>query len=112
MKLLFNSLLITVVLFLSIGTFANDNLPKATSVLHSEIVELIGKRVPMESKENLLVRVSFILNNQNELVILDVISKDDDLKSYIKNKLNYKKLSTKIEGKKQEIYTLPIKVNQ
>ncbi|SEB41682.1 hypothetical protein SAMN04489761_0582 [Tenacibaculum sp. MAR_2009_124] len=112
MKSIFNSLLIAVALFVSVGAYANDKTPKKTNALRSEIVELIGKKVPMNAKENFIVRVSFVVNNQNELVVVDVISKNKEVNSYIKNKINYKKVSSASEVKNQEIYILPIKIKK
>ncbi len=113
MKSIFNSLLVAVALFVSVGTYANDKTPKKVgNALRTEIVELIGKKVPMDAKENLIIRVSFVVNNQNELVVVDVISKNKEVNSYIKDKINYKKVSTASEVKNQEIYILPIKVKK
>ena len=110
MKPIFNSLLAIATFVVSVATFAKEKTTKSPSSLRSEIVELIGKKVPMETKESLTVRVYFVINNQNELVVVDVISKNKSVNSYIKEKINYKKISTTAKDRKQEIYILPIKV--
>lgn len=111
MKSKFSSLVVGVSLLMSVAAFANDKTPKATSSLRSQVVDLIGNKIPLNTEENLMVRVSFILNNQNEIVVVDVISKDEKVNAFIKDKLNNKKVSaTKV--KQHDIFILPIKVKK
>ena len=110
MKPIFNSLLVIATFLVTVASFAKEKTSKYPISLRSEIVELIGKKVPMEAKESLTVRVYFVINNQNELVVVDVISKNKSVNSYIKEKINYKKITNTSRERKQEIYVLPIKV--
>ncbi|CAM1368910.1 conserved exported hypothetical protein [Tenacibaculum litopenaei] len=114
MKSLVNTLILSACMFVSVATFANNDTPskKVTSALRTQIVNLIGSTIKLDTKENLNVRVSFLVNNKNEIVIVDVISKDERLNKIIKNRLNNKKVAKTSNVKKQDIYMLPIKVNK
>lgn len=111
MKPKFSSLLVGISLFMSVASFANDKSPKITSALRTQVVDLIGDKIPFNTEDNLLVRVSFVVNNQNELVVVDVISKDEKVNAFIKEKINYRKIKAS-KAKSQEIYLLPIKVKK
>ncbi len=79
--------------------------------LRTEIVSLLGKNIPMNIDKSYLAEVQFIVNNNNEVVVISVDSKTPEFISYVKNKLNYKKVNLK-NIKKGEIYRMPIKVNK
>ena len=99
----------------SVAASDNDNdkdkKSKVNTTLRSEIVSLLGDRIPVEIKKESSAKVSFIVNRNNELVVISVDSKIYELKSFLKNKLNYKKLNVK-GVKKGEIYRMPIKIKQ
>ena len=113
MKTLVKTLIIfSISLFLSLSTFATpkNDFGKDNS-LTNQIIALIGDKVPFNTYETLKVDVSFTVNNKNEIIVVDVTSKNEELSLFIKEKLNNKKInSSKI--KQKEIYTLPIKVNK
>lgn len=60
-------------------------------------------------EETMSVTVKFTVNRNNEIVVLSVATKNNNyiLESFIKSRLNYKKLSRKV---KTEVYTLPVKI--
>ncbi len=103
-------------LVLALGLFtinisaANMNPIKPTDELRIEIVELIGSNYmnEMESDE-LGAEVLFTVNNNKEIIILSVDSDDDLLESYLKRKLNYKKVNHR-PSKNGEIYLLPVRM--
>jgi len=81
-----------------------------TKKLRTEIVSILGSKIPMELKETSTAEISFMVNNKNEIVILSVNSKINELDTYIKSKLNYKKV--KVKGTlKGEVYKMPLKIN-
>ena len=82
----------------------------ATTELRLEIVKILGDQVPVEIKKNSEAKVSFMLNNKNELVVISVDSEVDAFNSFVKNKLNYKKVKTKGLSK-GEVYKMPVKLN-
>ncbi|QOD61298.1 hypothetical protein H9I45_02290 [Polaribacter haliotis] len=92
---------------------ANDIDPKTnkeTKALRTEIVAFIGNKISIEVEKITTAEVSFVINNKNEVVVLSVSSKNSELNSFLKKKLNYKKVVAK-GIKKGEIYIMPLKVN-
>ncbi|WP_298777794.1 hypothetical protein [uncultured Polaribacter sp.] len=83
---------------------------KITKELRSEIISLIGKNIPLVLKSTSSAEISFMVNNKNELIVFSVDSKEKEFNSYIKTKLNYKKVNVK-GTKKGEIYRMPVKIN-
>ena len=103
-------------LFLALALFtinisaANLNPIKPTDELRIEIVELIGTNYMNEMQaDELGAEVLFTVNNNREIIILSVDSDDDLLESYLKRKLNYKKVNHR-PSKNGEIYLLPVKM--
>lgn len=103
-------------LVLALGLFtinisaANLNPVKPTDELRVEMVELIGSNYMNEMEANELgAEVLFTVNNNKEIIILSVDSDNRLLESYLKNKLNYKKVNHR-PSKNGEIYLLPVKM--
>ena len=88
----------------------NPNPVKPSEQLRFEMVELIGSGY-MEDMETdqYKAEVLFTVNNNSELIILSVDSEDYGLESYLKRRLNYKKVNHK-PSKNGEIYLLPVKM--
>jgi hypothetical protein len=84
---------------------------KVTSELRSEIINILGNKILLELNTSSTAEVSFMINNKNELVIISVDSNLNEFNSFVKNKLNYKKITTK-GIQKGEIYKMPIKINK
>lgn len=105
---------IIVILAISIATTfsvsANEvNPSKITKHLRNQIVSLLGEKVSLEIEKTGTAEVSFLINNKNEIVIISVDSKLSSFNSFVKNKLNYKKINTKGISR-GEIYRMPIKI--
>jgi len=83
----------------------------ANKQLRTEIISLLGDKIPLQIKKESIAEVAFMLNNDYEIVIISVDSKIDELSTFVKKKLNYKKLTTK-GVKKGEFYRMPIKIKQ
>ncbi|MFN0728600.1 hypothetical protein [Polaribacter gochangensis] len=93
--------------------FANNDNPitDAKNQLRTEIVKLLGNnKFPLTTKFA-KAEISILLNSKNELVIISVESQNSLLESYIKRKLNYKKVKTTVLSK-MKIYKMPIKIIQ
>ncbi len=84
---------------------------KITSELRSEIMKFLGNKIPLELKNTSTAEVSFMINNENELVVISVDSDLTDFNSFVKSKLNYMKVVTK-GIQKGEIYRIPVKINK
>ncbi len=83
---------------------------KPTSQLRSEIIDLIGNDCPYDyHKDECKAEVLFTVNAKQEIVILSVTSPNSKAESYLKSRLNYKKVShtSKREG---EVFMLPIRM--
>ena len=89
---------------------ANLNPIKPTDDLRVEIVDLIGTNYMDEMVENeYSAEVLFTVNSKRELIVLSVESDNSQLESYLKGKLNYKKVDHR-PGEPGEIYLLPVKM--
>ncbi len=83
---------------------------KPTSQLRSEIVELIGNNCPYDYHKNeCKAEVLFTVNTNQELIVLSVTSQNSKAESYLKSKLNYKKVSH-TPNRIGEIFLLPLRM--
>ncbi len=82
---------------------------KISNKLRTEIVSMLGTEIQVELEDTTSAEIAFMINNDNEVVIVSVDSKVDEFSSFVKTKLNYKKV--KVKGtKKGEIYRIPVKL--
>jgi len=89
---------------------ANLNPVKPTDELRFEIVDLIGTNYMNEMvADQYNANVLFTVTANKELIVLSVDSDNDQLESYLKAKLNYKKVNHR-PSKPGEIYLLPVKM--
>ncbi len=89
---------------------ANLNPVKPTDELRFEIVDLIGTNYMTEMQaDQYNADVLFTVTADKELIVLSVDSNNDQLESYLKSKLNYKKVNHR-PSKHGEIYLLPVKM--
>jgi len=89
---------------------ANLNPVKPTDELRFEIVDLIGSNYMTEMEaDQYNADVLFTVTADKELIVLSVDSNSDELESYLKAKLNYKKVNHR-PSKHGEIYLLPVKM--
>jgi hypothetical protein len=84
---------------------------EAKTILRTEIVSLLGNH-QFDLEDTILeARVSVMLNNQNQLIVVSVNSKSETVSNFVKSKLNYKTIDVKgIE--KGTIYIVPLKMTQ
>jgi len=59
--------------------------------------------------QEITTTVSLIVNDNNEIVVLDVNSEDKQVESYVKLRLNYKKLDFNFEHKNKPLL-MPLKL--
>ncbi|WP_026777943.1 hypothetical protein [Polaribacter sp. Hel_I_88] len=104
--------IIAISLATTFSTTASEKEPsKITKELRTEIVELLGSKIPIEFKKTEKVEISFMINNENEIIVISVDSELADFNSYIKKQLNYKKV--KVKGTiKGEVYKIPVTANK
>ena len=85
------------------GTALNANTTEPTSKTTSTKVKLEMKKElathlakpAFKIEEKTTVKVSFTVNEDNEMVVLSVDSDDASIKKFIQGRLNYKKFDTK-----------------
>ena len=91
-------------------TAANLNPVKPTDDLRFEMVDLIGSNFMDDMlQDEYAADVLFTVNANRELIVLSVDSENAELETYLKRKLNYKKVNHK-PSKHGEIYLLPVKM--
>ncbi len=107
----FSLVLVAAALFISGNLFANDsNNTDPQRSLKTQIQELLKvNKLVVEDYEELTAKVLFTVNSEEEIVVISVETDDSDLESFIKSKLNYKKveLSEFVEGR---MYRMPLRV--
>ncbi len=103
--------LIVAFLFFAIQVSASVTNPiKPNDQLRADIVDLIGPECPYDyEKDECTAEVLFTVNTNGELIVLSVESPNKKAESYLKSKLNYKKVgySSSREG---EIFLLPLRM--
>lgn len=94
------------------SAFANndDKMRKKTSEVRTEVVKLLGN-YDRTLDETLNTSIRFLINRKNEIIVLNVDSKDASLVSYVKRKLNYKKIKA-ANSSYMKVYRLPLKVKR
>lgn len=91
---------------------ATENNPTNTkTALRTELVSLLGDKIPLEKNKTYSAEISFIINNKNEVIVISVDSELSGFNKYAKMRLNYKKINTK-NITKGEVYRMPIKINK
>ncbi|GGG27828.1 hypothetical protein GCM10011344_30810 [Dokdonia pacifica] len=100
-----------VAILLAAGTtvFANNTTPKVENKetnVTTQIAELL-KNPEMEINEDIKAKVTFMVNDNKELVVINVDTKNESVDAFIKSRLNYKKLNTLKTG---EEWVLPVRI--
>ncbi|MDT0645233.1 hypothetical protein RM545_00910 [Zunongwangia sp. F260] len=79
--------------------------PNAVKV---EIQELL-KDHNLELEEDIVTRVLFMVNDDKELVVLFIDCKNENVKAYIRSRLNYKKIKSSMDTDFDKI-VIPVKI--
>jgi hypothetical protein len=83
---------------------------KPKDKLRDEIITLIGKECPFEyNKDQCTASMLFTVNMGRELVVISVESRNPKADSYLKGRLNYKKIHF-VPEKEGVIYLLPFRI--
>lgn len=99
-------LLITVLVNLSV--FANNEDP-VKNELRTSIVKLLSDNINFIVKEEFTTNIEFLINKKGELVVLNIDCKNPEVCSYIKSRLNYKKVKTQY-SKNTKVYKMPLRI--
>lgn len=108
-------ILLLAVAFTFSGVLSASTEPEPTTTnfadtISVEIGELL-KNPGFLITDEITAEVKVMINEKNQLVVLSVNSKHDILDSFVKSRLNYKKLSVKLKtGQKK--YMIPVRIVQ
>ena len=103
--------------FATITASATESTPltkkEANKAFRSKIVSLIGTEAPsyLTDGKDVTAKLSLMLNNKNQVIVVSVDSKSGTVEEYVKSKLNYQKINVK-GLKKGEIYRVPLTIKQ
>lgn len=62
---------------------SEKKLTKVTSELRSEILKFLGDKIPLDLKSPSTAEVTFMIDNQNELVVIFADSKSNEFNSFV-----------------------------
>ncbi|NER15976.1 hypothetical protein [Spongiivirga citrea] len=95
------------------SVLANETEPKTinNAAISAEMTKLL-KTPEFDLNEDVRTLVKFTLNDENEIVVLSIDSKDQRVRSYIKSSLNYKKLDTKVNKEDLPEFKLPVTIKK
>ncbi len=99
--------------FLVAGTISATTIDNVEPTKKVTLAKQIGKLLKSNSfivaNQDLKGEVLFTLNENREIVVLSVTTKDDALANFVKTKLNYKKVNV-AEYKEGRTYTVPVRI--
>lgn len=108
MKTVKKLFLVLVITFTGVLSASASPINAEPSIIAKEIGELL-ENPKFEVGDDMLASVTFVLNKENEIVVLSVDTKSSELESYIKSRLNYNKLSVKLDSK-NKTYQVPVRL--
>ena len=108
MKTIKTLLLVAAVTFSGI-VYANEDPSKDTSNAISQEIGQLLKNPSFTVEEDTFATVKVMFNDNNEIVVLNVDSKDEALDAYIKTRLNYKSLTNDVNNKNR-YYIVPVRI--
>ncbi|MDJ0646938.1 MAG: hypothetical protein QNJ57_13240 [Flavobacteriaceae bacterium] len=105
---LITALFLTVLFF---SSFTEVDKKEFKHELHDKITTLIGTPGDQLVERTIRTEVYFTFNNKQEIVVLSVATEDYGVDSFLKRKLNYKKVN--LQGvTKGAIYKLPVTIKK
>jgi len=87
--------------------FASEKMNNANIEIRDQIVNLLND-TKFETQEDFRIEFTFTFNSSGEIVVLNVDSNRIDVKEYIRNNVNNKKIEN--PGIPNNIYKMPINV--
>ncbi len=98
-------------MLLSTGTIlANTtDVREPSTGLSAQIAKMLSDNSFSEESTNLTAEVRFTLNDEGEIVVLSVETDSDNFESFVKNRLNYKKVNI-ANLKEGKLYTVPVRI--
>ena len=87
----------------------SDDKPVKPVTINTEVGKMLDKH-KFDFKHDVETMVTFTVNKENEIVVLDVKTDDPQIENYIKSRLNYQKLTS--PTKKNINYFMPVKLEK
>jgi hypothetical protein len=109
-KILMLAIAFTFTGLVSANNDPNPTVAEVTNSISSEIGKLLKNPKFLVDKD-ITAQVKVVINEDNELVVLSVVSENEELEGYIKGRLNYQELSVKLETG-QKTYVVPVRLTQ
>lgn len=110
---------LTVLLFaIVLGTssiFANNSTEKdSNQKIREQIAVLLDKpEIKLLETEELIANIEFTLNTKGEIVVLNVDAEKELIQSYVKSRLNYKKIDVlKAQNLKNKIFQISLRIKK
>lgn len=99
----------------SFSLFANNNhdFKKNNDVIKKQVKQKIVKlleKAPFEASEDLKANIEFLVTKKGEILVTNVISKNEGIAGYVKTRLNYQKVVDKNIGIK--LYKMPLTIKK
>ncbi len=108
MKTIKTMLLVGAIAFSSVLSASNDPKKNTSSEISQEISKLL-KDPSFTVVNDVFATVKVMFNENNEIVVLNVDSKDNTVEGYIKTRLNYKSLQNDVTNKNR-YYIVPVRI--
>lgn len=109
------NLLLALLMLGSFSLFANSNydFKKNNDAVKKQVKQKIVKlleKAPFETSKDLKANIEFLVTKKGEILVTNVISKNEWIASYVKTRLNYQKVVDKNMGIK--LYRVPLTIKR
>tara|TARA_B100000795_G_scaffold244212_1_gene208613 strand:+ start:572 stop:904 length:333 start_codon:yes stop_codon:yes gene_type:complete len=104
-----NVILVALALFIGTLTSNAGVDPVTTKEITKEFVKLL-KAPGFEINSEIKVVVTFVVNKNNEVVVLSLDTEAKQIRNYIKSRLNYQKIDTYLQ--KGIEYKIPVRIKK
>ncbi len=97
-----------VAMLLTFGISASATTPtsgKDDKDVTTQIAELL-KNPEIKVEKEIMAKVTFIVNDNNELVVINVDTQNENVDAFIKSRLNYKKVNINVKGE----WVVPVRI--
>jgi hypothetical protein len=103
-----SAILIAFVLLMGTTAFAASNSEATFKSSVAQEIENLLKKHDLNLDQDVRANVTFIVNNENEIVVLSIDTDDKSIERFVKSRLNYVKLESNITHGKE--FTVPLKL--
>ena len=90
------------------NVFAVEPTVNPTKKLSYQIQEMLDEN-NFDVEDDLTADVRFTVNKEGEIVVLSIDTESEELKGFVKGRLNYKKVELN-QVKEGKIYTVPVRI--